>query len=146
MKPEQFLNHLNDDRIVAAIAEAERRTTGEIRVFVSGRRLGRDSIAQRAEARFRKLGMASTRERNAVLIYFVPRDQKFAVIGDRAIHEKCGPAFWKDVAGTLEKGLRCGSFTDAVAAAIEQTSSALARHFPVTSDQKNELPDRIERD
>ena len=34
--------------------------------------------------------MHKTRERNAVLIFVAPRAHKFAVVGDKAIHEKCG--------------------------------------------------------
>jgi len=146
MKPKEFLEQLNEDQVVAAIAAAERGTTGEIRVFISGRRLGRDDIAKRAQARFRKLGMTATRERNAVLIYIVPQDQKFAVIGDRGIHERCGVTFWEAVAAGMAEGLQRGAFTDAVIGAVHRAGEELARHFPARGEGPDELPDRVERE
>lgn len=146
MKPEHFHDKLDDARVVAAIAAAERRTSGEIRVFISRRRLGRDDVLARAQARFEKLGMTATAERNGVLLYILPHDQKFAILGDRGIHEKCGDAFWNAIAGHLRERLARGEFTDGVVEAVTRAGEALARHFPARGGDTNELPDHIERD
>lgn len=146
MKPTEFLAKLDDERVVAAIAAAERETSGEIRVFVSRRRLGHDHVQRRAEARFVKLGMTATAERNGVLFYFVPRDRRFGIVGDRGIHEKCGAEFWTEIASALHKRLTRGEFTDGVVEAIGQAGAALARHFPRGSGDRNELRDEVERD
>jgi uncharacterized membrane protein len=146
MKPKEFIAKLDDARVVAAIAEAEGRTSGEIRVFVSSRALGGDDVQKRAEARFVKLGMAATEERNGVLFYFIPRDRKFAIIGDSGIHEKCGTAFWTKIADALHTRLAAGKFTEGVVEAIARAGTALATHFPRRGDDPNELSDRVERD
>jgi uncharacterized membrane protein len=146
MKPRDFLNQLDDARVVEAIMAAERRTSGEIRVFVSGRKLGSDEVVARAAARFEKLGMMATRERNGVLLYFVPRERKYAVIGDRGIHEKCGPDFWREIATGLHVRLVRGEFTEGVVEAIERAGEALARYFPSRGDDRDELPNEISRD
>jgi uncharacterized membrane protein len=146
MKPKEFLDRLDDARVTAAIDAAERRTSGEICVFVSARKLGRDDVEARAAARFEKLGLMATRERNGVLLYFAPRDRKFAVIGDRGIHEKCGSAFWQEIASGLHESLARGEFTDAVVAAIGRAGEALAVHFPSRGDDRDELPNAISRD
>lgn len=145
MRPKDFYDQLDDARVVAAIAATERRTSGEIRVFISRRRLGRDDVLQRAQARFEKLGMTATAERNGVLLYLLPRDRKFAILGDRGIHEKCGDSFWTAIAARLRERLARGEFTDGVVEAITRAGEALAEHFPSRGDS-NELPDRIERD
>jgi uncharacterized membrane protein len=146
MKPKEFLEKLDEARIVAAIAAAERMTSGEIRVFVSSRRLGKDDVLRRAERRFLKLGMAATALRNGVLFYFVPRDRRFAIVGDRGIHERCGGEFWTEIASGLNVRLIRGEFTEGVAEAIAQAGAALAEHFPIGPKDRNELPDGVERD
>ncbi len=146
MKPGKFYDQLDDARVVAAIAEAERRTSGEIRVFVSSRALGGDDVLRRAQARFEKLGMTATAERNGVLLYFLPRDRKFAILGDRGIHGKCGAELWNAIAARLRARLAGGEFTDGVVEAITRAGEALAEHFPARPGGANELPDRVERD
>jgi uncharacterized membrane protein len=146
MKPRDFLKKLDDAKIVRAIRDAERKTSGEIRVFITSRHLGNDSVVQRAASRFEKLGMTATRERNAVLLYFAPRANQFAIVGDNTVHEKCGDTLWREVASSVCQRLRDGNFTEAITLGIAVTGDALARHFPPQSDDRNELPNEIERD
>jgi uncharacterized membrane protein len=146
MRPEHFLQQLDDARISEAIDAAEKRTSGEIRVFVSSRDLGDADVITRAAARFEKLGMTATLERNGVLLYFVPRAQKFAVIGDRAIHEKCGQPFWNEVIAAVSERLRKNELTDAIIAGVKRVGEVLARHFPRRPDDQNELRNEVVRD
>ena len=130
MKPHDFLQRLDEARIVAAIQSAERKTSGEIRVFVTNRELGQDSVVKRAAARFEKLGMTATRDRNAVLLYFVPRAHQFAIVGDNGIDEKCGETLWTEVAAEIHDQLVAGRFTEAIVGAIQKIGDVLARYFP----------------
>jgi uncharacterized membrane protein len=144
MKTAEFLSQLDDARIAAAIAEAERNTSGEIRVYVS-RHADADAL-EAAHRRFAQLGMARTRERNAVLLHFAPLTQQFAVWGDTGVHEKCGQDFWNGIAGAMGRDLQAGHFTEAIVNAVRATGELLARHFPRASDDRNELPDTVARD
>ena len=146
MKPKEFLQHVDEARVAAAIAAAELTTSGEIRVFVSQRELGSDDVIARAAARFQALGMTATRDRNAVLLYFIPRARKFAVIGDVAVHEKCGQSFWNEVAEEMHTRLHAGQFTDAIVRAVEKVGELLSQHFPRRPDDRDELPDAVVRD
>jgi uncharacterized membrane protein len=87
--------------------------------------------------------MHKTRERNAVLIFVAPRVHKFAVVGDQAIHEKCGDQFWQSVATAMHHCFRQQKFTDGIGGAITAIGDALAQHFPRTSSDTNELPDEV---
>jgi uncharacterized membrane protein len=144
MKAHEFINRLDEAKIVEEIAAAERNTSGEIRVFIS-RRKPEDAFA-RARERFEKLGMTRTRHRNAVLIYFAPRVRKFAVIGDRGIHEKCGDAFWEETVAEIGTHLRGERFTEAVQHAVRKVGALLAEHFPIEPGDQHELPNEIESD
>ena len=141
MRPKQFIEQLDEAQIVAAIAKAERKTSGEIRVCVSHRK--REDALAAAQRRFSKLGMARTRQRNAVLIYFAPQARKFAIWGDVGVHEKCGQAFWNDLASAMGHLLKQGQFTEAVVATVKQVGDALAKDFPPVADDRNELPDKV---
>ena len=144
MKPKEFVHKLDDDKVTGAIADAERRSSGEIRVFVSNGEP--DNALEAAEVQFLKLGMNQTRERNGVLIFFAPKVQRFAVVGDKGIHEKCGVDFWNQIAGEITGHLKAGEVTEAVVDAVTHIGDVLARHFPRSPDDKDELPNQIVRD
>lgn len=143
MKTRQFLNALAHDRIVAAIGAAERGTTGQIRVYVS-RREPADVLAL-ARARFAELGLAKTRERNAVLLLVAPRVRRVAVVGDVGVDARCpgGAAFWQGVITAMREPLRAGDYTGAIVGAVATIGAVLAEHFPMVPGEKksNELPD-----
>jgi uncharacterized membrane protein len=140
----RFLSRLDHDRIVAAIAEAEKKTSGQIRVHVTRRKPS--DIEERARQRFEKLGMTGTRLHNGVLIYIAPNARRFRVLGDAGIHEKCGEKFWKETAGEMEASFRKGEFTDGIVRAIEKAGQILAEHFPLEGKPVNELPDEVTED
>jgi uncharacterized membrane protein len=142
MRTKEFLSRLEHDRIVQAIRDAESRTSGEIRVFVQRGKLSVDPLIV-AQKKFQRLGMHKTRERNAVLIFVAPRAHKFAVVGDKAIHEKCGEHFWQNVVGGMRVHFQKEKFSQALTEAINEVGRVLAAHFPRTRANANELPDEI---
>jgi uncharacterized membrane protein len=142
MRTQRFLSHLDHERIVSAIRQAEARTSGEVRVYIQRGNFQEEALP-RAQKKFLELGMQKTRERNAVLIFVAPREQKFAVIGDEGIHQKCGEQFWQELVERMRGHFQQEEFTDALVEAIESTGKLLARHFPKSADRGNELPDNI---
>ena len=144
MKPKEFISQLDEEKIVAAIGEAELKTSGEIRVYISQK--NREDALAAAQNRFEKLGMTKTRLRNGVLIYFAPQAQKFAVVGDVGLHKICGDGFWNSIREKMSALLKDGHFTEAILAAVHEAGAALAKHFPRSPDDTNELPDQIIRD
>ena len=142
MRTKEFVEKLEHQRIVNAIAAAEKKTSGEIRVFIQRGEIADPIPAARQQ--FEKLGMTATRERNAVLIFVAPRSQKFAVIGDTGIHERCGDEFWQRLVEAMQAHFKGENFTDAVIHAIKQTGDLLAQHFPRRPDDRDELPNAVE--
>ena len=145
VRTHHFLRQL-DEAAVQAIQQAESRTSGEIRVFVTTRHVDADAIIDRAASRFEKLGMSTTQDRNAVLLYLAPRSQQFAIIGDKGVNEKFGADLWEEIASTMASKLRAGRFTEAVVSGIAMAGDLLARHFPRRTDDRNELPNEIDRE
>ena len=142
MRTKELLSKLEHDRIVSAIQDAESKTSGQIRVYVQRGKLDSDPLAA-ATKRFRKLGMHRTEERNAVLIFVAPRAHKFAVVGDKAIHEKCGEQFWQRLVDAMRAHFQNEKFNRALVEAIEEAGKALAEHFPKKSTSSNELSDEV---
>jgi uncharacterized membrane protein len=87
--------------------------------------------------------MDNTRERNAVLIFVAPRAHKLAVVGDKAIHEKCGDEFWQRIVEGIRTNFQTEKFSDALVEAVKEIGSVLARDFPKTRQDTNELPDDV---
>ena len=146
MQTSSFLGALDHDRIVKAIADAEARSRGEIRVHVSRRAV--DDAQAAAARQFEALGMTKTAEHSGVLLFVAPASQVFAVVGDRGIHERCGPDFWKDVAAAVEADFKAGRFTDGIVKGVTRLGDALAIHFPPQAGKTdtNELEDQVTED
>jgi uncharacterized membrane protein len=132
MRAREFLSKLEHERIVHAIREAETETSGEIRVYIHRSSLKIDPLVA-AQRKFHRLGMHKTRLRNAVLIFVAPRSHKFAVIGDKAVHEKCGEAFWQRVVDQMRGHFQNEKFSHAIVEAIAEIGKVLAEHFPKRS-------------
>ena len=142
MRTKEFVSKLEHDRIVQAIRDAESKTSGQIRVYSQRGKLNADPLTA-AQRKFHRLGMHKTHERNAVLIFVAPRAHKFAVVGDKAIHEKCGEQFWQRLADGMRAHFRNEKFSHALVEAIEEAGKALAVHFPKKTTSSNVSPDGI---
>ncbi len=141
MRTREFLSRLEHERIVQAIRDAEAKTSGEIRVHIQRGKLSSDPLIA-AQKKFHRLGMHRTADRNAVLIFVAPRARKFAVAGDKAIHEKCGEQLWQRLVDRMQAHFRNEKFSHALVEAIEEIGKELAAHFPKRSTS-TELPDEI---
>ena len=128
MRPKKFINQLPHDTLVAAIRDAEKKTSGQIRVLISHKSVADPVVA--AQREFARLGMAKSPERNGVLIFVTPRTRKFAVIGDAGVHAKCGDVFWQELAQAMTDFFRKSEFTEGLAHGVRKAGELLAEHFP----------------
>lgn len=144
MRAQEFLNQLQHDDIVAAIRTAEGKTSGEIRVLISHKKLADPMPTAKTE--FVRLGMTRTKEKNGVLIFVAPRSRNFALIGDQAVHSRCGDAFWREVRDEMTAHFRKSEFTHAILHGIRKAGDLLAQHFPRRPDDRNQLSDEVARD
>jgi uncharacterized membrane protein len=144
MKVKEFHKRLRHDDVVTAVRLAESKTSGEIRVFISHKNI-EDAVAA-GQAAFLRMGMNKTRHRNAVLIFVAPKAHKFAVIGDEAVHRKCGDVFWQALAAEMSGHFKKSDFTEGILHGVRKAGELLAAHFPRQAGDKNELPDQVEHD
>ncbi len=144
MSQHKLLAIIDDDRIKAAIAAAERLTSGEMRVSVS--RFFYGSVRHAAEKAFDRMKMRDTRDRNGILFFVVPSRHRFVVVGDEGIHQKVGQEFWDRLVAAMAGDFREGKFNEGLIRGIGECGRLLAEHFPHQGERDvNELPDDIDR-
>lgn len=133
---------IDPERIVRAIVDAERNTTGQIRVSIAPRPWG--SVRKAAEGAFKRLGMTRTPHRNGVLIFVVPSRREFVILGDVAIHERVGQEFWELVAAAMSQRIRNGDLTGGIVHGIEASGVELAAYFPADGSGGDALPNTVD--
>ncbi|NID13132.1 TPM domain-containing protein [Fibrivirga algicola] len=130
------------EQIIAAIRQAERETSGEIRVHIEANCPDSDPV-QRAVAVFKHLGMHQTKEQNGVLFYLAHEDRKFAVVGDQGIDAKVPADFWQSTKDLMRQHFAATDYATGLSQGIERAGQHLKTFFPRASDDVNELPDDI---
>ena len=141
MKASSFFTKEQQAHIREAITEAEKETSGEIRVHIETRFSG--DILDRASWIFKRIGMHQTKERNGVLFYLAVRNRKFAIIGDAGLNAKVSEGFWDKIKGIMEVDFREKKFTEGLAKGILMAGNQLREHFPHLATDVNELSDEI---
>ena len=142
-RTKHFFNQQDNERIVAAIRQAEQTTGGEIRIYVESHCRFVDPV-DRAIELFFGLKMEKTELRNGVLLYIALKDRQMAIYGDEGIHQKVGAAFWNREVEHILKEFNAAHFADGIVKIVTEVGNALHEHFPYnTTTDKNELPDEI---
>lgn len=142
-KQPEFFSADETERILEAIRNAERRTSGEVRIFVESRCRFVDATDRAAEVFF-QLRMDHTEQRNGTLLYVAIRDHQVAVFGDEGIHQKVGPQYWETEVRKMLDSFGKQHLVDGLVECITDIGEALYLHFPYDRDtDKNELPDEI---
>ena len=145
MTHKEFLDQLDQPRIMTAITDAEQQTSGEIRVHIQPRVTGGD-LRFVAERTFERLGMTKTALRNGVLLFVASEEKQFVILGDKGIDDKVPPGFWDEIAAKLTIRFKNGEFTDGIVEAIEAAGVHLKDFFPRSADDVDELSNEIDVD
>ena len=142
-KKEDFFTEEEKLQIIEAVRNAEKRTSGEVRVFVESRCSYMDAI-DRAKEIFVDLKMNETTDKNAVLVYVAMKDHQLAILGDEGIHNKLGNEYWNTEARKMISKFNKENYADGIKEVVTDIGEALTQHFPYNNDtDKNELPDDI---
>jgi len=144
MTPEEFLSLEEEERIVQAIREAEKNTSGEIRVHLESFNKEKPSM-QHAWEVFEAIGMHKTALRNGVLFYVDVNHRVFTVIGDEGINNVVPGNFWESIKEKVIARFSQGRYADGLVEGILEVGRQLKKFFPYQSDDINELPDEISK-
>ncbi len=136
-----FFSVTEQNQIVEAIHQAELATSGEIRVHIEEHCPG-DPI-DRAKEMFFSLKMNETEQQNGVLIYVALLDKKFAIVGDKGIHDIVHDSFWQAEKDLMKSHFVKSEYTEGLVQAIEKVGEKLKVNFPYQKDDTNELSNEI---
>ena len=141
MDLESFLNEKEIKDLAVIISKAELLTSGEIRLHLE-EKCQMDTETRALEV-FCSLNMGKTRLKNAVLIYISYGDQKFAICGDKGIHENVSNRFWKSLRNSLRRSFEKKDFFNGISVTIMECGRQLRTYFPYQHDDINELENHV---
>ena len=142
-KTAAFLSKEEEQEIVQAIVEAEKNTSGEVRVHIENH--SNKTPLERALEVFFELKMEATNDRNGVLFYVSVTDKKFAIIGDQGINELVATDFWNATKEIVLNHFKQGAFKQGLVEGILSAGNQLKAYFPYQSDDEDELSNEISK-
>jgi len=142
-KVEAFLTTEEEQEIVDAILEAEKNTSGEIRVHIEAS--AKMDHFSRAQQVFHFLKMDNTKDENGVLIYVAVDDKKFVIYGDRGIDRAVPKGFWESTKNTIASHFKKGAYKKGIVEGILKAGKELEEHFPWHHGDENELSDAVSK-
>jgi uncharacterized membrane protein len=141
-KKKEYFTPAQQQRMVEAIKEAEKNTSGEVRVFVESKCKFVDPV-DRAKEIFFSLKMDDTKDRNAVLLYLALGDHQLALFADEGIYQRLGAEYWHAEVKKIIAAFTKNDYTGGICSVVEDIGEALKQQFPYERTDKNELPDEI---
>ena len=138
---EFFFNPEELSILHASIHEAEKSTSGEIRLHVEN--VCKYDVLDRAADVFKELSMHKTELRNGVLFYLSVKDRKFAILGDAGINTKVRAGFWDSIKDIVLNHFKDGLYAKGLSEGIEKAGLKLSEHFPYSKEDVNELSNDI---
>jgi putative membrane protein len=100
-------------------------------------------VRRRAVMLFKTGAERRTIGRTGILIDLAMAERRAEIVGDEAITAVTTPETWGEAMAALLKDVRDGRPGDGIVAAVGLIGDVLATHFPKTSEDSNEIPDKL---
>ncbi|XOD67838.1 MAG: TPM domain-containing protein [Flavobacteriales bacterium Tduv] len=142
----KFLSREEEQQVVQSIKQAERETSGEIRVHIRTQTEENISTLDMAQKAFSQLGIDQTKDRNGVLFYISVNQRNLTILGDKGINKSVPPEFWNEIKEKVIQKFKEQKYCQGLIEGIDTAGQALKKYFPYKKDDINELPDDISKD
>lgn len=100
-------------------------------------------VRRRAIQIFKAGAERRTVGRTGILIYLSMGEHRAEIVADEAIVRVTDESTWGEAMAALVTEVRAGRVADGMVAAIEQVGEVCASHFPRSSADTNEIPDKL---
>lgn len=142
--PIAFLSQQEEQEIVNAIIEAEKNTSGEVRVHIE--KQSDKTPFERAQEVFYALNMQDTKNRNGVLFYVDIANHNFVILGDQGINEAVESDFWDTTKDLVISHFKNQQYKQGLIEGILKAGKKLKDLFPYNANtDTNELPNEISK-
>ena len=101
------------------------------------------AVRERAIRAFYEKGLYRTKKNTGVLFFLSLLEHKVWVLADRGIYEKIDQETLNKFAKSVSQGVKEGRACDALCDAMKDIGELLARHFPMTPGDIDELTDEL---
>lgn len=110
--------------------------------FISKREM-REEVEEAAFTAFYSHGLHRTRDLTGILIYVSVFERQVQVLADKGINDKVDPQVWQKVVAIVSDGIKAGKPAEALCKGVELCGELVEEHFPVKTDDTDELPNLI---
>lgn len=142
-KTKQYFSPQQMEQIVASIRNAEKQTSGEVRVYIESKNPLVNVLERSAEI-FYQLKMEQTDHRNGVLLYVAMQHREVALFADEGIYKKAGGIFWENEMSEMLAYFKSEDIAGGIINCVTHIGETLKREFPYdAANDRNELPDDI---
>ena len=100
-------------------------------------------VRRRAVMLFKTGAERRTIGRTGILIYLSMGEHRAEIVGDEAITAVTTPETWGEAMAALLQDVKAGRPGDGIVAAVGLIGAVLATHFPKSSEDSNEIPDKL---
>jgi putative membrane protein len=100
-------------------------------------------VRRRAIGLFKAAAERRTIGRTGILIYLSAGEHRAEIVADEAIVKVTTPETWGEAMSALVADVRDGRPADGIIAAVGVVGDVLAQHFPRSSTDTNEIPDKL---
>jgi len=140
---ESFLTLEQENAVIYAIQEAEKNTSGEIRIHIEN--TTEKPTLERAKEVFLYLKMDKTKQHNGVLLYVGALSKQVAILGDTGINKLVPDNFWEEEIKLVKELFVQNKFEKGLVEAVKKVGEKLQQFFPYQKDDTNELSDQISK-
>lgn len=102
-----------------------------------------EEVREAALTNFYKHGLHNTRDKTGIIIFVSVYERMVWILADAGINAKVDESVWQSVADTVTKGVREGRAGEALCQAVRACGDLIGTHFPIKSDDTDELPNLI---
>ena len=100
-------------------------------------------VRRRAVMLFKTGAERRTIGRTGILIYLSMAEHRAEIVGDEAITKVTTPETWGEAMSALLAEVKQDRPAEGIIAAVGIIGDVLAKHFPKTSEDTNEIPDKL---
>jgi len=102
-----------------------------------------EEVHQRAVQAFFSHNLHATKDRTGILVMVSLLEHRVEILADTGINAKVPKDVWQKILNDMIGKIKSGDLTEGFCTAVRECGEVLAKDFPGTPDNPNELSDRV---